>query len=236
MLIYRIGLEIYGEAAEEAQKGARYNLTTVQVGPDGTIAACNGHQFLKMRAAADEPDLFTEERLGTLPATVLPWAVTVPADIVKAFLAASKRKTKKGQKEQQVVIAVDDEAITLATADGKTKRTFLIDAAEDAFPPLEKILPKLVPTITLTLGVDEMVKLLTTLQRCRAAWFTFGYSEPGAPLHVTAQAMVGDKVVGIEGAFMPMNPAALSLEATAPSQVDTVTGEILNEAPDAAHV
>jgi hypothetical protein len=233
VLIYRTGLEIHGIAADPEEK-SKYQLESVLIAPDGRMTACDGRAFLRICALANEPDLFTEEALGLLPGEELERPVTVPADVLKAFLAASKRKRKKGQKEQQIVIAMKEDAITLATVDGKTKRTFLIDSDPVNYPAVDKTCPKRTPTAQLILGVEEMLRMLTTLRRLGASSFECSYFAPGAALRVTAKTWMDDNQVVIDGALMPMTmPEEDKVVERPPANVDTETGELREIQPEA---
>lgn len=231
MLIYRQGLEIQGAALtpEEAGTEQKFQLTSILITPDGTVVGCDGHLWLRMQALAKTPDadLFTEQQRAALP-ELLPGAVMVPADVAKAFLAASKRKTKKGQKPQQIVVAVKDGQVTLATADGKTRRTFVIEPGELPFPNFERTIPRGTPRVRVELGVDKMLKVLTTLKRCGVGCVELIMRRSDEPIRLTARTFIDDSECIVDGVLMP-------LVGDKHEDIDPTTGEVFDTADGNGH-
>ncbi len=228
MLIHRIGLEIHNAAGDE---DSRFTLSSVLITPDGSLTATDGHQFLRICAAVNEPDLFADEMQGDLP-DGLDSAVILPADVAKAFLAASKRKKKKGQKTPQVVVAVQDGKATLATADGKTKRTFVLEPDQATFPTVDRTIPKGTPRCKLALDVDVMLKVLTTLKRCGVDSFEALIYKPDSPIRITARTYIDDSEAIVDGCVMPMRPPAEDKDDA--HEPATPEGPMFDEATEAA--
>jgi hypothetical protein len=232
MLIYRTGLEIHGVAGDP-EEDSKYQLASVQIRPDGKLAATNGHQALVVSALANEPDLFTEDAVGAVHGEPLDGPITIPADVIKAFLAASKKK--KGQiREPQIVVTSKDGAVTLATADGKTKRTFVIEEDQTPFPAIDHVIRKTDPAETILLNVDEAILLFTTMRRLGVMCVELGYYEPLAPLRVTAKSYAADTEMVIAGSIMPMAPPEDEDRDKPRPDVDTATGEMFDEKGDGA--
>ncbi len=234
MLIYRQGLEIQGAALtpEEAGTEQKFQLTSLLITPDGTVVGCDGHLWLRMQALAKTPDadLFTEQQRAALP-ELLPGPVMVPADVAKAFLAASKRKAKKGQKPQQIVVAVKDGQVTLATADGKTRRTFVIEPGElpfPAFPAFERTIPRGAPRVRVELGVEKMLKVLTTLKRCGVGCVELILRRDDEPIRLAARTYIDDSECIVDGVLMP-------LRSDKRDDVDPTTGEVFDAADGNGH-
>lgn len=229
MLIYRTGLEIHN-AAGDPDENSKYQLASVQITPDGKLLATNGHQALRVSALANKPDLFTENAVGAVHGEPLDGPITIPADVIKAFLAASKKK--KGQnKEPQIVVTSKDGAVTLATADGKTKRTFVIEEDQTPFPAIDRVIRKTAPAETILFNVDEAILLFSTMRRLGATCVEVGYYEPLAPLRVSATSYAADTEMAIEGSIMPMTPADrddAGKRDEEPRHVDTATGEMFD--------
>jgi len=229
VLIYRQGLEIHGAAADP-EADSKYHLAAVHIAPDGAVTACDGRQWLRMRAAVDTEDLFTKQAAGELPAE-LPVAITVPADIAKAFLAASKRKAKKGQRAQQIVVAATGGQLTLATADGTTRRTFVMEPNDLPYPAFERTIPRGRPRVCVHLDVDAMLRLFTTLGRCGVGAVELRIHEADGPIRLTARTYIDDSEVMVDGVTMPLN--AKNQEDDVPANVDRTTGEVHEDTSEA---
>lgn len=199
MLIHREALELARNASVDGD-GVPFTITCVHITPDGAVTATDGHHFLRMNAVANEPNLFDEiAEKGTEP---LEAPVLIPADVVKAFNAAmKKRKSKKGMPVPHVVVAQKKDRITLASSDGKTVRTFLMEAIDPnlTFPDVDRVFRPV--TRSVVLGVDLLSALLKTLKSCGATGVKLGFPEGEAEaISVSAHTETGL----IDGAIMPM--------------------------------
>ena len=128
MLIHRESLELAKNAAP-AGDGVPFTTTCVCIGEDGTVTVTDGLHWMRMKAAADEPNLFDEIAVDGTQA--LDGPVMIPAEVVQAFNAAmKKRKAKKGMPVPHVIVAHQEDRVTLRSSDGKTTRTFLMEAVD----------------------------------------------------------------------------------------------------------
>ncbi len=101
MLIHRESLELAKNAAP-AEDGVPFTTPCVQVSEDGTVTVTDGLHWLRMKAAADEPNLFDE--IAESGTDDLDGPVMIPAEVVQAFNAAmKKRKAKKGMPVPHVI-------------------------------------------------------------------------------------------------------------------------------------
>ena len=232
MLIHRAGLEIHNAAmTPEEAADTKYNLAAIYITPDGSVAACDGRSWLRMCASVDSPDLFTEQLAGESSRGQLEQPVTIPADVAKAFLAASKRKAKPGQKSQQLVVAIHEGAVTLATADGKTRRTFIIDESDAApFPAFERTIPKGKAAVKLTLDIDLLLKMLGTLKRCGASACEWSIRGDETPIRITARVYRDDSESILDGVMMPMHPPQDADDAKPDAETATPTGPMFDAA------
>lgn len=200
MLIHREALELARNAAAN-EEGTPFSITCVYVSEDGAATVTDGHLWLRMKAAVDEPSLFDElAQPGAGADSDGP--VLVPADVMAAFNAAMKKrkKTKDGPVPHVVVSKVNSH-ITLSSSDGKTRRTFLIDDVGDVkFPDVDKTV-KRQPTRHVVLGVDLLISMLRTLKACGAPAVKLGLpDEENSPITLSATCESGP----IDGAVMPM--------------------------------
>lgn len=202
MLIHREGLELARNCAENVD-GVPFTHTCVNIAPDGTVTVTDGHHWLRMKATADEPNLFDEiasELAGEEPEH----DVLIPGDIVQAFNGAmKKRKAKKGMPVPHVVVGQQGQHVTLCSSDGTTKRTFLIDAPakELIFPDVDKTVLLHQPERHVILSVDLLSVIVRTLRACKADSLRLGLSaSPTAAITISAFCATGP----ITGALMPM--------------------------------
>lgn len=233
MLIHRVGLEIANAGEKEDPKG-NAALQTVCIDDKGQVSACDGLMWLRMGALVDEPDLFTTDELADLHPMRADRA-TLPIGVVRDFNAACKR----GKSVDQVVVSSDEAGqTTLATADGKTTRTFLVKPGEAVFPNVDATLSKKPPMARVLLSVDLLRKLLRTLKSCDAKSVAFTIYGPADPIRIDANCMVDENKKLIEGAIMPMRDAdaqeqpeksTARVDDTHVSLTDTETGEVLFE-------
>jgi len=202
MLIHREALELARNAASHDTEGVPITISCVKIGPDGSVTVTDGHHWLRMKAAADEPNLFDE--LAERGTDALEHPVLVPADVIAAFNAAmKKRKVKKGQPVPHVVVAQHENRITLKSSDGKTMRTFELDApdAELKFPDVDKTVQAHLPTHHVVLSVDLLALLVKTLRACKATTLKLGFPiDTDAPVTLSTFTLTGP----IDGAIMPM--------------------------------
>jgi hypothetical protein len=201
MLIHREALELAKNAAPSGD-GIPFAITCVQVTTDGAVTVTDGSHWLRMKAAADEPNLFDE--LAEKDTETLAGPVLVPAEVMSAFRAAMKRrKSKKGEPVPHVVVAQQDNRVTLRSSDGKTMRTFLLEAvgADLKFPDIERtVRGAYKPVRHVVLSVDILRLVMRTLHACKVGWVTLGFPEhPSAPISLTAWSETGP----IDGAIMP---------------------------------
>lgn len=202
MLIHREALELAKNCAADID-GIPFAMSCVHFDTDGTVTVTDGTHWLRMKAAADEPNLFDE--LAEQGDAILLDAVLIPGDVVTSFNGAmKKKKAKKGMPVPHVVVATKEKSVTLRSSDGKTTRTFLIDgvAADLVFPNVDKTVLTHQPERTVILGVDLLSLIVRTLKACKAPSITLGFSSsPSAPITIRAFSETGP----ITGALMPMN-------------------------------
>ncbi len=201
MLIYREALELARNAAVDAD-GIPFSMTCVYVTEDGALTVTDGHLWLRMKGAVDEPNLF-DELADKGAGAKSDGPVLVPADVIQAFNAAmKKRKAKKGQPVPHVVVTKAGTSITLASSDGKTKRTFLLEASDiTTFPDVDRTVLAHAPVRELVLGVDLLYSVLRTLKACGAVSLHLGLPESvEGPVRMSSVSLTGP----IEGAIMPM--------------------------------
>lgn len=238
MLIHREALELAKNAAPVGD-GVPFTITCVNITEDGAVTVTDGHHWLRMKAAADEPNLFDE--IAEDGTDALDGPVMIPAEVVQAFNAAmKKKKAKKGMPIPHVIVAQQDDRVTLRSSDGKTTRTFLMEAVDVnlKYPDVEKTILSHAPTHHIILSVDLLSKMVRALKACKAPNLHLGLpADPTAPIHVSAFTETGS----IDGALMPMRgpdstqPAPESVELpsgvddTHVSLTDTATGEVLFE-------
>jgi hypothetical protein len=199
MLIHREALELANNAAQG--EDAPFMLTCVNVSEDGSVTVTDGHHWLRMKAAADEPSLFDE--IAERDTEALTGPALVPADVMSAFNASmKKRKSKPGEAKPHVVVAQQENRVTLRSSDGKTTRTFLLEAvgADLKFPDVDRTVAAHVPVRRVVLGVDLLLLILRTLRACKVGTITLGLpAEDMAPISISAFSLTGP----IEGAIMP---------------------------------
>lgn len=234
MLIHRESLELAKNAAP-AGDGVPFTTSCVQVGEDGTVTVTDGSHWLRMKAAADEPNLFDE--IAESGTDDLDGPVMIPAEVVQAFNAAmKKRKAKKGMPVPHVIVAQQDDRVTLRSSDGKTTRTFLMEAVDPnlVYPDVDRTVSVHRPTHHVTVSVDLLLKTVQTLKACGAEAVVLGLPRtPVAPIHISAWTPTGP----IDGAVMPMSERATEaierpsggVDEAHVSLVDTTTGEVLFE-------
>jgi hypothetical protein len=209
MLIHREALELSRNAAA-GDDGVPFAISCLHVSEDGAVTVTDGHHWLRMQAAVDEPSLFDElAEQGAGAESEGP--VLVPADVMAAFSAAmKKRKAKKGQPVPHVVVTQKGNSVTLASSDGKTKRTFLLDAIEVEYPNVDRTVLAHAPVREVLLGVDLLYLMLRTLKACGAVSIRFGIPQSKeAPIRVSTVTATGP----IDGAIMPMKPGEQSEES-----------------------
>lgn len=204
MLIHREALELARNCAPN-EDGVPFTYTCVHITPDGAVTVTDGHHWLRMKAAADEPNLFDE--IAEDGKADLEEDVMVPGEIVEAFSAAmKKRKVKKGMPVPHVVVAKQDQHVTLCSSDGTTKRTFLIDSVgkDLVFPNVDKTVLAHVAERHIILSVDLLSVIVRTLRSCKADSIRLGLpASPAAPITINAFCETGP----ITGALMPMRDA-----------------------------
>jgi hypothetical protein len=206
MLIRLEALELAANAGG-AEGSDRYALDCIQVQPNGDTIVTDGHHFLRIRAAVDEPSLFDallpkKERGSTEE-------VLVNAEDAKAFKAACRRAVKKSKggkkgKPEPIHVAVSKagEAVTLATADGVTSRRFEMKerAADMKYPDVQRTIPK-GRKREILVSVDLLIRVLRTLKVLRCVGVEFSMTDREMdPIVLKATSIVGD----IDGAIMPM--------------------------------
>lgn len=202
MLIHQEALELARNAAAGGD-GVPFSITCVNITEDGAVTVTDGHHWLRMKAAADEPNLFDE--IAEQDTENISGPVMVPADVVQAFNAAMKRrKVKKGTPVPHVVIAQQDNRVTLRSSDGKTTRTFLLEAvdAELKFPDVDRTVQGVnKPQRHVIVSVELLTAIVRTLRACKVSSVKLGLPESAeAPISLSAMSLTGP----IDGALMPM--------------------------------
>lgn len=201
MLIHREALELSRNAAI-AVDGTPFTITCVNITTDGAVVVTDGKHWLRMKAATEEPNLFDE--IAEQGTDALDGPVMIPAEVVQAFNAAmKKRKPKKGQSVPHVVVAQEDNRVTLKSSDGKTTRSFLMEAVDKdlTFPDVDYTVAAHKPQRHVIFSVDLLSVVLRTLRACKADSVTFGFPEDSeAVVSLTAFTATGP----IDGAVMPM--------------------------------
>jgi len=201
MLIHREALELAKNAAKEVD-GIPFSISCVNITPDGAVVVTDGLHWLRMKATADEPSLFDE--LAERDTVELAEDVLIPAEVALAFNAAMKKhKPKKGQQAPNVVVAQQDQRVTLRSSDGKTTRSFLMDAihVERSFPDVDRTVLAHQPDRHIILSLDLLARLVRTLRACKAGSVTLGLPiDPTAPISLSCYTEAGP----IDGAIMPM--------------------------------
>lgn len=224
MLIRLEALELAANAGE-ADASDRFNLNAIQARADGSVVVTDGTQLLRIHAAVEEPSLFD---------TLLPDVergyegdVLIDAEDARDFKAACKKALKRagaGASEEpepvHVVVAHDDEQLTLATTNGIITRRFTIkQAAEGRYPDVDRVIPT-GDMRHITISVDLLIKMLRTLKRLKCRAVRLGLTaRPEAPIHIEAESLAGH----IDGALMPMRDAK---DEQPVESVDIETGEI----------
>lgn len=188
-------------------EGIPFSITCVNIGTDGSVTVTDGHHWLRMTAAAEEPNLFDD--IAEQETEELDGPVMIPAEVVQAFNAAmKKRKAKKGMPVPHVVVAQQENRVTLRSSDGKTTRTFLMEAmdAELKFPNVDKTVLAHAPSRHIILNVDLLTLIVRVLKSCNAETVRLGLPDDNsAPIHLSAFTPTGP----ITGAVMPMREPEL---------------------------
>ena len=206
MLIHRLGLELARCATPPDAENPTMT-KSIQIEPDGRITATDGHVMIRLRAHAEQPDLFTEMELPEL-AIALEHPVLVPSDVALSFSAACKRKRKKHEPDVVVVAADDDGPATLASADGRTKRRFEVKQIDGAFPSVDRLKPSGEPRATVILSLDLLRTLVCTLLKCKAGSIRLTIHDPNTLIPFQSLAFLDDITLAqIEGCVMPMSEA-----------------------------
>lgn len=232
MLIRLEALELAANAGE-SDDSDRFALNSIQVKADGSVIVTDGWQILRIHAAVEEPGLFD----ALLPAHERGFEgdVLIHAADAKDFKAACRKALKRagrksvaeGGEPVHVVVAKEDDQLTMATADGVVERRFVIKqptADEPKYPNIERVLPT-GDKHEIIISVDLMMKLLRTLKRLNVKGVTLGLTDdPNKAISITAKSLCGD----IDGALMPMRSEPREDEAAASrsESVDRSTGEI----------
>lgn len=231
MLIRLEALELAANAGD-SDASDRYALNVIQVRADGSVVVTDGTQLLRIQAAVNEPGLFD----ALLPALERGYEgdVLIEAGDAKDFKAACRKALKKaGKKSVQdggepvhVVVALNDDTMTMATADGIVERRFVIKQPADLkYPNVERVIPS--PDREqqeITVAVDLMIKMLKTLKRLGVPSVTLGItSDPTQSISLRAKALAGD----IDGALMPMRVDVDGKDTKPVERVDTTTGEVV---------
>ena len=204
MLIHREALELAKNAAV-SDDGVAFATTCVNVDEDGRVMVTDVRHWLRMSAAVDEPNLFDElADKGAGVASDGP--VLVPAEVMQAFNAAMKKKSKAGMPVPHVVVSQRDGEITLASSDGKTKRAFRFDPVEGVqYPSLDRTVIAHEPVKSVLLSVELLHKIVRALRNCGAESVRLGLpSSPIGPISLSAETLTGR----IDGAFAPMRDAS----------------------------
>lgn len=203
MLIHREGLELAAIAVTDDD--SRFALSCIQVDPQGVVTVSDGKVALRMQAAVDEPSLF--DQLAEQDTDELQEPAMVPADVAIAFLAGmKKRKAKPGEATPHVVVAQQDDRLTMRSSDGSATRTFVIenDKSGAAFPNVARIFAQHQAGTRISLGVDVVLGVLRVLKACKVTAFTLDvpadYHEANHPIALSAFALAGP----IAGVIMPM--------------------------------
>lgn len=200
MLIHKEALELAKNAAA-AGDGVPFAISCVKVDVDGAVTVTDGAHWLRMQAAADEPSLFDELAEEDTKSPAGP--VLVPAEVMSAFRAAmKKRKSKKTDAVAHVVVAQQENRVTLRSSDGKTMRTFLLEAmgADLKFPDVDRIVLAYKPVRHVTLSVELLRVILRTLHACKVGYVKLGFPEDAmAPISLSAWSETGP----ITGQVMP---------------------------------
>jgi hypothetical protein len=217
VLIHREALELAKNAAAVGD-GVPFTISCVNISEDGSVTITDGHHWLRMNAAADEPNLFDE--IAEDGTEALDGPVMIPAEVVQAFNAAmKKKKTKKGMPVPHVIVAQQEDRVTLRSSDGKTTRTFLMEAVDAnlKYPDVDRTVLAHAPTHHITLSVDLLSKIVRALKACKAPTLKLGLpTDPEAPIHLTAYTETGS----INGAMMPMREHDPKPEAPKQTVVD----------------
>lgn len=201
MLIHREALELARNAAEPGD-GVPFSISCLKVGEDGSVTVTDGRHWLRMAAAVTEPSLFDELAQDGAGADS-EGPVLVPADVMQAFSAAmKKRKQKKGQPVPHVVVTQKDSHVTLASSDGKTRRTFLLEAVDVEYPNVDRTILSHEPVREIVLNLDLLYLLTRTLKACGAVSLRLGIPhDERAPIRVSTMTTTGP----VDGAVMPMS-------------------------------
>lgn len=228
MLIRLEALELCANAGAPTDSD-RFNLHLLQVQPDGSVVTTDGFQILRIKAAVEEPGLFD----ALLPAAERGYEGEVLIDATdardfkaacaKALKRAGRKSVAEGGEPVHVVVAQDDEQLTMATADGVVERRFIIKqpTTEQKFPDIDRVLGAVDTDRKITVSVDLMIRLLRTLKKLKVHAVTLGLPpESNRAIRITAKSLAGD----IKGALMPMRDA--EDEEPKAEHVNTETGEV----------
>lgn len=230
MLIRLEALELCANAGSPTDSD-RFNLHLLQVLPDGSVVTTDGLQILRIKAAVAEPGLFD----ALLPASERGYEGEVLIDATdardfkaacaKALKRAGRKSVAEGGEPVHVVVAMDDENMTLATADGVVERRFIIKQPDNppTFPNIDRVMDSVDTDRTITVSVDLMIRMLRTLKKLKVAAVTLGLPpESNRAIRITAKSLCGD----IDGALMPMRDAETDKAEPPAETVNKETGEI----------
>ncbi len=203
MLIHRESLEL-AKLAPDAEDVGQAALTGIEIKPDGHVAVCDGHMWLRVSGKVDEPSLFdaiipVEEREHES-------TIVLPAEAALSFNAAlKKRKKKKGEAPPHVVISQEGDQIKIASSDGKVTRRFEVAKVEDPYPNIDSVFKNHATTKRVTFGVDLLLAFLKTVRACGGNSIEMEFAESElAPVRVSSYSLTVGK---IDGALMPQRPA-----------------------------
>lgn len=203
MLIHREALELARNAGK-VEDGVVYPVSCLHITPEGHVTVTDGHHFIRIKAAVDEPSLFDE--IAAEETEALEEPVLIPAEVALAFGAAMKRRSKKGEDVPHVVVAAQAgaETITLRSSDGKTTRSFLIGGMDPTmqFPKVDRAVRGAnAPVRHIVFDVDLVMRLLRVLKAVGATSVRFGLTErEDGPMSFSAFTEHGP----VDGAVMPM--------------------------------
>ena len=223
MLVKRELLKALLQATTD--EDTRYFLSAVQVKPDGTVTATNGHMLLigKETGVVTADAAFPDKGLP-VPRATLSKPVLLSVSLIQKLLKVMPTKPKADAVLSSILVAENDKAEAFAAAtDLETPFVAWLNSEEQAFPTVEKVLvDRDRRHVKLTLNADLLQRL------AKAAQAVTGRKEAAITFEVQTQRKhwfeakdttvksghINDQVpftissseFDVEGVIMPMRP------------------------------
>jgi len=203
MLVHRDGLKVHRAAA--GSRDGHPGITGVNVKPDGTCEATDGH--ILVRYSPTKSDDAKEYPAGFGAEDTLETAVTIPAETCKSIVKIARKGLAKRLPilARNAAVAKPNGTLPISVTDLESPTTWNLQPIESSFPDTDKVIPKRTGKGTL-FSVELLTRILATMKAIgveRVELQIAGYDEKGnsGPSRIDGETSDGSVVAVI----MPMH-------------------------------